>query len=76
MEKIDARKLSTEAQQQLRNQAIRLKKAGRTYKEIAEITGIHDTTVCGNYKETWSSKGELPHFDTRAGKRTAKSNTR
>ena len=50
MEKIDARKLSTEAQQQLRNQAIRLKKAGRTYKEIAEITGVHGTTACKWYK--------------------------
>jgi len=50
MEKIDARKLSTEAQQQLRNQAIRLKKAGRTYKVIAEITGVHETTVCKWYK--------------------------
>lgn len=50
MEKIDARKLNTEAQQQLRNQAIRLKKAGRTYKEIAEITGVHGTTACKWYK--------------------------
>ena len=50
MEKIDARKLSTEAQQQIRNQAIRLKKAGRTYKEISEITGIHSTTACKWYK--------------------------
>ena len=50
MEKIDARKLSTEAQQQIRNQAIRLKKAGRTYKEIAEITGVHGTTACKWYK--------------------------
>lgn len=45
MEKIDARKLSTEAQQQIRNQAIRLKKAGRIYKEIAEITCVHQTTI-------------------------------
>ena len=50
MEKIDARKLSTEAQQQLRNQAIRLKKAGKTYNEIGEITGVHLTTVCKWYK--------------------------
>jgi len=50
MEKIDARKLNTEAQQQLRNQAIRLKKSGRTYKEIAEITGVHGTTACKWYK--------------------------
>ena len=50
MEKIDARKLSTEAQQQLRNQAIRLKKAGKTYDEIAEVTGVHPTTACKWYK--------------------------
>ena len=50
MEKIDARKLSTEAQQALRHQAIRLKKAGRTYKEIGEIIGVQPTTVCQWYK--------------------------
>ena len=27
-----------------------LKKAGRTYKEIAEITGVHGTTACKWYK--------------------------
>ena len=46
MEKIDARKLSTEAQQQIRNQAIRLRKSGRKYSEIAEICGVQLTTVC------------------------------
>lgn len=51
MEKIDARKLATEAQQQLRYQAIRLRKAGRTYKEISEIVGVSLTTVC-----TWWKK--------------------
>lgn len=45
MEKTDARKLSTEAQQQLRNQAIRLRKAGRKYKEIADITGVNRSTI-------------------------------
>ena len=50
MKKIDARKLPTEAQQQNPNQTIRLKKAGRTYKEIAEITGLQPTTVCMWYK--------------------------
>ena len=45
MEKTDARKLSTESQQQLRNQAIRLRKAGRKYKEIAEKLGISIKTV-------------------------------
>lgn len=46
MEKIDARKLSTEAQQQIRNQAIRLRKSGRKYSDIAEICGVQLTTVC------------------------------
>lgn len=50
MKKIDARKLPTEAQQQIRNQAIRLKKAGRTYKEIGEIVGVQPSTVCAWYK--------------------------
>lgn len=40
MEKIDARKLSTDAQQQLRYQVIRLRKQGRTHKEISAITGV------------------------------------
>lgn len=46
MEKIDARKLTTEAQQLLRNQAIRLRKSGRKYKEISEIIGVHSSTIC------------------------------
>ena len=37
MEKIDTRKLKPEIQQQLRNQAIRLRKSGRTYAEIGEM---------------------------------------
>ena len=49
MKKNDARKLPTEAQQQIRNQSIRLKKAGRTYKEISDITGVQLTTVCQWY---------------------------
>lgn len=46
MEKIDARKLKPDVQQQLRYQAIRLRKSGKKYKEIAEIVGVHFTTVC------------------------------
>lgn len=45
MEIIDARRLSTEAQQQIRNQAIRLKKSGRTYREISEIIGVHQSGI-------------------------------
>jgi transposase len=44
MEKIDARKLSTDAQQALRYQVIRLRKQGRTHVEISAITGIHRST--------------------------------
>jgi transposase len=49
MEKIDARKHSTETQQQLRNQAIRLRQSGMKYKEIAEIIGVEPTTPCKWY---------------------------
>ena len=56
MEKIDARKLSTEAQQQIRNQAIRLKKSGRTYKEISEITGVH-TSAIGQWYRAYQREG-------------------
>ena len=45
MEKIDARKLSTEAQQEIRYQVIRLKKQKRKRSEISEITGIHPSTI-------------------------------
>lgn len=50
MKKIDARKLTTEQQQLLRNQAIKLRKEGLKYKEISKITGIHDTTICTWWK--------------------------
>lgn len=46
MKKTDARKLKTEAQQQLRDQAVRLRKSGMKYKGIAEIVGVCHTTVC------------------------------
>lgn len=50
MEKTDTRKLNPETQQQLRHQVIRLRKAGRTYKEIGEIVGVHPTNACKWYK--------------------------
>ncbi len=46
MEKIDARKLKPEAQQQLRHQAVRLRKKGFTHKQIAEIISAHPTRIC------------------------------
>ena len=50
MEKRDARKLSTQAQQELREMAIRLKESGKTYKKIAEIVHVQPTTICAWYK--------------------------
>jgi transposase len=44
MKKIDARKLGTDAQQQIRYQVIRLRKQGRLFKEISAITSVHRST--------------------------------
>jgi transposase len=45
MEKIDARKLSTDAQQEIRYQVIRLKQKGLKRFEISDITGIYPSTI-------------------------------
>ena len=50
MEKTDTRKLKPEVQQELRNQAIRLRKSGMAYKQIGEIVGVHPTNVCKWWK--------------------------
>lgn len=57
MEKRDARKLSTEAQQELRELAIRLRESGKKYKEIAEIVHVQPTTICSWYK-TYQREGK------------------
>ena len=57
MEKTDARKLKPEVQQELRKQAIRLRKTGMKQKQIAEILGVYPTTVskwCRAYKKQGS----------------------
>jgi transposase len=45
MKKDDARTLTAAAQEQLRKQAIRLRKRGETYNEIGEILGVHKHTA-------------------------------
>jgi transposase len=50
METIDTRKLKPDVQEQLRKQVVRLRKSGKTYKEIGEIVGIHFTNACKIYK--------------------------
>lgn len=57
MKKIDTRKLKPEVQQQIRFQAVRLRKAGRKYKEIEEILGVCHTTICAWYK-TYEREGK------------------
>lgn len=46
MEKTDARKLSTDTQQELRYQVIRLRKEGRKHSEISAITGLSRSLCC------------------------------
>ena len=50
MEKTDTRKLKLEALQQLRHQAIGLRKKGMTYKSISEVIDVHYSTICGWWK--------------------------
>jgi transposase len=57
MEKIDARKLSTDAQQQLRFQVLRLRKQGRTHKEISAITGVSLST-CSTWWSIYQKEGK------------------
>uniref|UniRef100_UPI000A4830C7 helix-turn-helix domain-containing protein n=1 Tax=Marinobacterium profundum TaxID=1714300 RepID=UPI000A4830C7 len=41
----DARKLSTEQQELLRQQAIRLRLEGKTFREIGQLLNVHPDTV-------------------------------
>jgi len=43
--KIDARKITTQEQQEKRNIAIKLRKRGMSCKEVSEIVGINHTTI-------------------------------
>ena len=54
MEKIDARTLNQEAQEALRNQIVRLRKTGRSHKDIADIVGVsvsHCSRVWTRYQK-------------------------
>ncbi len=50
MEKIDARKLNMDVQQQLRYTAIRLLQKNKNYTETAKIIGVHPITVSSWWK--------------------------
>jgi transposase len=62
MEKIDARKLSAKELRLLRKQAIRLRKKGKKYVEIAEVLGAHRNRVsewCRAYEKEGSASLKL-----------------
>lgn len=45
MKKEDARTFTTETQEQLRKQSVRLRKQGKTFKDIGTIVGVHKDTA-------------------------------
>ena len=57
--KIDARKLNTEAQQEKRNIAVKLREKGMCNDEIAKIVGVHHCTVSQWYSKYKSDKKAL-----------------
>ena len=72
MDKIDARSIGREAQQQLRRQAIRLRKSGRTHADIAEIVGVHPSTVrkwCKAYQREGAKGIELKKRGRKPGQK-------
>ena len=67
MEKFDARKLSTEAQQQLRYQVSRLCKEGRTHQEISAITGV-SRSKCSTWWSLYKNQGKKALKSKRRGR--------
>lgn len=57
--KIDARKLKTEAQQEKRNIAIKLREKGIENQEVAQIVGVHHSTVSKWYSKYKKDKRAL-----------------
>lgn len=74
MEKIDARKLNPETQQHLRQQVVRLRKAGKTYKEIGDIVGVHPTNACKWYK-AYEAKGVKAFQSRKRGRKVGSCRT-
>ena len=68
MEKTDARKLSPQTQEQLRMQAIRLRKSGMKYIEIAKVICVHRNTVSQWWK-AYESDGQKGLKSKRRGRR-------
>ena len=69
MEKTDTRKLKPQVQQELRKQAIRLRKSGMTYKQIGKVVGVHPTNVCKWWK-AYEQGGQKAVRHKKRGRRT------
>ncbi len=69
MKKQDARSFTQETQEQLRKQAIRLRKIGKTYVEIAEIVGVHRNTVA-KWWSKYEAEGAKALKSKKRGRRT------
>ena len=69
METTDTRKLKPEVQEQLRRQVVRLRKAGKTYKEIGEVVGIHYTNACKIFK-AYEKNGQSAIKAKKRGRKT------
>jgi transposase len=52
----DARTLPAAAQEEKRKQAVRLRKKGRSYREIAQLVGVHEQTV-GKWIRAYNTQG-------------------
>ena len=63
----DARKLSPSAQEEKRKQAVRLRKKGLGYKEIAELVGVHVLTI-GRWIRAYEKRGTTALKSKRRGR--------
>ena len=61
-------------QEQLRKQVVRLRKAGKTYKEIGEVVGIHFTNACKIFK-AYEKDGQSAIKAKKRGRKTGSCRT-
>ena len=74
MEKTDARRLPPEAQEQLRKQAVRLKKKGKSFADIARLLDVHRNSV-SNWWITYESAGATGLRPQTRGRRAGEQRT-
>jgi len=67
-EKTDARSLSADTQEQLREQGVRLRKKGESFIAIAELQDVHRNTVL-NWWTVYENKGAKDLKSQQRGRR-------